>query len=144
MWVDLDHQPNTGWGKQSKPLPTLISHGAIFGLGINRCLVADESMAAQGLHLFGVAARSDAHAPSPTKPPWGQAWSGLSEASKKDLCGNTINCEVLMSIIGYITRVSIPVGQMGELQDGGGSGFPCEDLDGPSGTRGVKRALSPQ
>lgn len=142
-WVDLDHQPNTGWGKQSKPLPTLISHGSIFGLGINRCLIADESMVAQGLDLFGVAARSDA--PSPTRPPWGQAWSNLSESCKKDLCGNTINCEVLMSIIGYIIRVAAPVRVDGnELQGRGCSRFASEDLSAASGSRGAKRARSPQ
>lgn len=114
-WVDLDHQPNTAWGKQSTPLPTLIGHGCIYGLGINRCLLGDELLATQGLDLFGVASSADT--PSPSRPPWGNAWSELSEARKKDLCGNTIHGEVLMSIIGFIIRVSMPVGLVHQSED---------------------------
>ena len=99
--VDLEHQPRSNWAKLSRELPTLLSHGELFSLRKDRCMIADEHLASQGLAIL-----ASSVARSASEPPWGSAWSRLSERSKKDLAGNTINCAILMTILALIVRVA--------------------------------------
>ena len=95
--ADLDQAP--GFMQAKRSLPTLISHFSLRSLRAGRPLLGNEAFLTQGLPMVdGIAS-------------WSVSCRYLrscSEVIKQELSGNTINLQVLMSLMAFIGRVAQP------------------------------------
>ena len=109
MWTDLDQEAY--FSTVTRATPTLLSHGCPTTLASCRIMTPNEMLVTQGIHDFKTQPAMHAAAP------WHDACSRLSDAQKQDLIGNTMHCEVMMSIIAFIIRTAHHVADPDDSQE---------------------------